>query len=391
MVISQYYNDKHDALYLNNSKQFNKYLYLLLHNNHYYVIKSMKAYLKKSYFCDECKIGYRNLSRHKCSSICASCCRKITECKLVSQRVCGFVNENIKCSITARNDDCYQMHKTKYCCELTCCLKCGAFKNNKHVCDDFHRWCNNCNKTVEMNHFCFIKKESAEELIKKAEKLSSLITFDFEAYSDEVTNNHIVNLAIAKKTCPNCLDIENETDRCEDCQRVHVFKNVDEFCTWSLEQTNSIQIAHNLRGYDGIFIMQNFLKNKLPTDSKCGPKIIPNGSKIMCIEWKSIKIIDSFLFIPASLESFSKAFSIDNLVKGFFPHKFNKPENFNYVGPYPDVSYYEIDFMSPAKRENFMLWYNSVCHQEFDFQKEFNKYCLSDVNLLTEGVLKFRN
>ena len=46
--------------------------------------------------------------------------------------------------------------------------------------------------------------------------------------------------------------------------------------------------------------------------------------------------------------------------------------------------------MSPSKREEFIEWNNTVKHTQFDFQKEFYSYCLSDVNLLTEGVLKFR-
>ena len=45
-----------------------------------------------------------------------------------------------------------------------------------------------------MNHYCFIKTETEEELVNKASKLTSLITFDFEAYTDELTNNRVDNL-----------------------------------------------------------------------------------------------------------------------------------------------------------------------------------------------------
>ena len=31
--------------------------------------------------------------------------------------------------------------------------------------------------------------------------------------------------------------------------------------------------------------------------------------------------------------------------KGDFPHKFNNPENYNYIGPMPDLKYYDIDRM----------------------------------------------
>jgi hypothetical protein len=34
------------------------------------------------------------------------------------------------------------------------------------------------------------------------------------------------------------------------------FNNNDDFCYWLLEQTNYTGFAHNLKAYDGIFIMK---------------------------------------------------------------------------------------------------------------------------------------
>jgi hypothetical protein len=59
---------------------------------------------------------------------------------------------------------------------------------------------------------------------------------------------------------------------------------------------------------------------------------------------------DSCLFITKPLEAFPKIFDIKELVKGFFPHKFNRPENFNYVGKYPDKKYYSPEFFSQEKK-----------------------------------------
>ena len=36
---------------------------------------------------------------------------------------------------------------------------------------------------------------------------------------------------------------------------VKYFFNNEDFCTWLFEQSNYICLAHNLRAYDGIFIM----------------------------------------------------------------------------------------------------------------------------------------
>jgi hypothetical protein len=48
----------------------------------------------------------------------------------------------------------------------------------------------------------------------------------------------------------NNLDVNT---RCNDCKQYHKFPDINLFCEWLLQQTNSIVIAHNLRGYDGIF------------------------------------------------------------------------------------------------------------------------------------------
>ena len=56
--------------------------------------------------------------------------------------------------------------------------------------------------------------------------------------------------------------------------------------------------------------------------------------------------------------------------KGEFPHFFNISENFNYVGPMPNVEYYGIDSMSPSNHEEFLKWYAQQEGNIFNFQHE---------------------
>ena len=65
MVIDKNFIKKNDAVYLNLMTTFKKHIYILLHNKHYYVIKKMSTYLNKSYYCDDCKVSYGNLTKHK--------------------------------------------------------------------------------------------------------------------------------------------------------------------------------------------------------------------------------------------------------------------------------------------------------------------------------------
>jgi hypothetical protein len=51
---------------------------------------------------------------------------------------------------------------------------------------------------------------------------------------------------MAIKVTQECFE-KVETERCEKCRFLHTFYNISDFCSWSLKQTNTIQIAHNLK------------------------------------------------------------------------------------------------------------------------------------------------
>jgi hypothetical protein len=115
-----------------------------------------------------------------------------------------------------------------------------------------------------------------------------------------------------------------------------------------------------------------------------------DGKKVMHIRFRNIEIKDSSLFIPIRLEAFPKMFNLKELKKGYFPFQFNSPCRYDYVGPYPSPDQYGIDFMTPAKRTDFMAWYDTVKHETFNFKENFIAYCVSDVELLCQGALEFR-
>ena len=122
--------------------------------------------------------------------------------------------------------------------------------------------------------------------------------------------------------------------------------------------------------------------------------IIFSGSKIMYMKvGRSLKlrIIDSLNFLPMPLANFPKSFELTELKKGFFPHLFNSPENYNVVLPHlPDTSYYDPDSMSCDHREEFFKWYQVNATKNFNFSKEIHEYCVSNVKILMEGCMKFR-
>ncbi|KAG1952108.1 extracellular sulfatase Sulf-2 [Pimephales promelas] len=102
------------------------------------------------------------------------------------------------------------------------------------------------------------------------------------------------------------------------------------------------------------------------------------------------RYIDSYAFIPMGLAKMPSALDLTTAEKGYFPHLFNRVENENYFGPYPDKKFYNYDNMSDKGREEFDKWYSTVEGEWFDFKKELYAYGVNDVVLLREGCMKYR-
>ena len=286
---------------------------------------------------------------------CSACFRPRKECEIINSMLnCDNIDNDL-CNTVCYNEECLSIHKLRYCFKR--CQNCKAINSKRHNCDSGRKWCKNFEVIVNMDHTCYINPEDYNIYLKKLNKIEAYVFYDFEAYVDNDTHNHKVNLAIAYKVCLQCMDKLFINERCLECKSPKKFQSVDEYCEWALDQKNTIHIAHNAKGYDSVFIFNYIIKNRLPFEASCSPSNISNGTKIMSLKWKNVKFIDSSLFIPSPLASFSKTFGITEKVKGFFPHEFNQPKNFNYVGNYPSKSSYGYDFMTPETRDKFDNWY----------------------------------
>jgi len=363
-----------DPLYLNKNHNFKKFIYISFNQNHFNVITSMRSFTRSNYYCDVCKKGYHILANHTCSNTCIAC--KRTNCDKSSHKMKCF-----QCKRLYNNADCLKLHNAHFCPAKLICTDCGRKKNYNHVCEDNFRWCSICKSSVPINdHKCFIQQENIEKELKNVCK--GFIFFDYEC--TVVQNKHIPNLIMARKIYLDKNDLEKYT---QDPQ-MFTFNNNNDFCKWLLEHEHFIAIAHNMKGYDGSFIMQYFLNNLKSDDSL--PECLITGTKTLSMKHRKLKIIDSYSFLPMALEKFSATFNLTELKKGFFPHKFNVEKNFDYIGRYPEKSYYGSEFFSAKKKDEFDIWYETIKNGEFNFQHELHSYCWSDVELLTQGCLQFR-
>ena len=112
-----------------------------------------------------------------------------------------------------------------------------------------------------------------------------------------------------------------------------------------IRDRGSTVIAHNGGGYDFKFVLQYCLQRALKPDS-----FIRQGSHITFMKFDRYKLTfnDSLNFFLSSLDALSKTYNIDT-IKGYFPHKFNRPENQNYVGPIPSIDDFGSNNMTPEK------------------------------------------
>ena len=375
---------KFDKVPLYAGKKNIKHIYLSYTDSHYNVIKFIKRFYNRSYFCPVCLVAYNNLRNHKCKNLCTLCNRY--NCEYVSNKFSDGKYLKLKCEACDKichNDVCLNLHLNEFCKIINKCDTCKKTLSAKmtHVCID-QKYCRNCQTGVELDHTCYILTEDEKDV--RENKLGGYIWFDYETY--QVDDIHIANLVVAEKACIKCI---NNKKCISDCDR-YKFHNNQDFCNWLFTPTNETftAIAHNFQGFDGLFIMKHIKETHLPIDPL--PNLLMNGTKILSLTYKKVRMIDSFSFIPMALENFTKTFGIKELKKGFWCHAFNKPENFGYVGSIPDKSYYTPHFFSEKKKKEFDIWYECQKDKVFDFDLELENYCISDVQLLREGTLNFR-
>ena len=354
---------------------------LVHYKDHFSFLKSLPAFFGNKHYCMKCKQRYNNFNYHKCNNV----------CKICQNRSCEQIDEKllcIGCNQLCFGIFCLSQHEANVCSKMDRCEICNKFKTKIHKCNG--RWCLNCKTMVEMNHTCFILTEEERQTKKPMQKFSGYIFFDYECMNDN--GEHIPNLIVADKICVECLktwQVQNE--HCANKCGLKTFQNNDDFCLWLLAQEHFTCIAHNLRAYDGLFIMKYLANNRLPNDRSPNVNILQ--CKLMSIQCDKIKLIDSYNFLPFALSQFSKTFGLedDQYQKGFFPHLANVPANQNKIFPkLPTFDEYGCKFMNTNDKKRFMDWYAVNKNQVFNLNQELLNYCKSDVKILKHGCLTFR-
>lgn len=119
-----------------------------------------------------------------------------------------------------------------------------------------------------------------------------------------------------------------------------------------------------------------------------------DGNKLLQITLPQLKlrIVDSYRYIRLPLSKFNKRFpemQQNDLAKGVFPHKMNKPEYYHYNGSFPTRELFLDEFSSDAAVSHYEQFKESWdVNKPYSFQDEMHTYLASDVRVLREGCVR---
>ena len=378
------WRDSETMIYLGPFKSQKIHIFFHESASHYYAINNIIGFLKRKKFCNACCVTYNVTGLHTCPGVCSHCHVKH---KIIKSHII-YCSE---CNIEFFGNECFENHKkTKQCAKLKKCAKCEISYNAKKGKHECGRWCKRC-KCHDTNddHLCFIQK-----IDLKDEKINSMIFFDFECllepkYYETVKNRentrlHVPFLCVAHIVKSDENGVFNQYSEFifegQNCLELFMAK------IYEPEYHKSILIAHNSSSYDSVFIIKYLLK-------ECKKfSYIPKTTRYLFIKLLDIGsvIVDSYNFLGCALSKLPAIFDLNHLFKPFFPYKYPNVDNYKYIGPWPSVEYYEPEFMKEKERLNFLIFYESVKNRVFNLRNELIEYCKSDVSILRESVIAFR-
>ena len=384
-------SDLNTILYETNNADYTKEIWLYYDNRqeHYHFVNNIDGFFNNKNghykYCRGCKqrLEKRVFDKHKCVGLKCNLCHQTfnTQEEKDAHMTCKKSRNCIHCNLKCRGDKCLELHEAKCKGKMwfyDCCLKngfstmeCWGRPEDKehHKCD--HKYCSTCNEYLPRIHRCAIKPRE-----QKDKGMVSLIAFDFESFIDEETGEHQVNYIVAEERGTN------NRWRWEYQEGKDILK---EFIDFVLTKSKTTFVAHNGKSYDTWLIHHHLTKhyNERPS------QIILAGQKIMYMEIKSVKFIDSCNHFACKLEDVPKTFGLDEtqFKKGFYPYKFNTKENWNYEGEMPDIKYFDPCSMKTNKRMEFFKWWYDKKKSNYIWKhkKETKEYCDSDVDILLQG------
>jgi hypothetical protein len=359
------------------NRRQSKVLYIGLENQHYFPVASPQQYARKMFnteswqFCHTCVKYYDHQVGHSCDP---------TQPAERKPRV-------KKCP------HCSKSHVGRCECNMAQCNQCNSVWNRDHG----HRCLVMKSEEKRKDKTSFTATDSNGQLyalwaydleacIERRVTIHEERTFveDEEGYFTGETEFHQLyevngqkcNLVVAQ----NVYSGEQKVWFGETC--------LDDFLAFmaTYNRGKNVCVAHNAAKYDSRLVFEAAVQKDYVIKN-----LMVRGAKIMRMEVGSVLFQDSLLHLPGALRRLAKEFCRDvHLEKGYFPHLFNTISHYDYEGPIPDKSTFDLRFVIGDEQElaSFYEWYDTWAGRtDWNFMNELKKYCINDVQVLA-NVMK---
>ncbi|KAL3081393.1 hypothetical protein niasHT_039358 [Heterodera trifolii] len=187
---------------------------------------------------------------------------------------------------------------------------------------------------------------------------------------------------------PECFEAHKkaackEYKKCEKCLEAHNTRN-KHTCGEKL-MFETVAFAHYAGRFDSHFVLSELTKKEIATE------LMMADLKIYQIKAGRVIFRDFWMLSQNKLADLPKTLGLNIAEKLYFPHKYNKNENFGKRSPnLPPLEDYCPDNMKEEKCQKLEKWYNENFQTEFELGEQLKVYCENDVEILMQSVLKFR-
>nr|CAD2207486.1 unnamed protein product [Meloidogyne enterolobii] len=187
----------------------------------------------------------------------------------------------------------------------------------------------------------------------------------------------------------------------------HSFDNaednpVDQFLDYLLNHGSqhmlTICIAHNGGKYDFHLLLEALHRRSHPPTRICTTGLKIYSMSLGGNNQRKVLFKDSLNYFFCELDALTKVFALpEDLVtaKPFFPYLFIQRQHLHYrLRGLPAIQYYQPEYKKAEKREKLIEWYTQQTSVQtttnFQLREQLIQYCVNDVAILRESVLRFR-
>uniref|UniRef100_A0A914N8J3 DNA-directed DNA polymerase n=1 Tax=Meloidogyne incognita TaxID=6306 RepID=A0A914N8J3_MELIC len=187
----------------------------------------------------------------------------------------------------------------------------------------------------------------------------------------------------------------------------HSFDNaednpVDQFLDYLLNHGSqnmlTICIAHNGGKYDFHLLLEALHRRSHPPTRLCTTGLKIYSMSLGGYHQRKVLFKDSLNYFFCELDALPKVFALpEDLAtsKPFFPYLYIQRQHLHQrIRGLPAIQYYQPEYKKAEKREKLIEWYvqqqTSVQITNFQLREQLIIYCVNDVAILRESVLRFR-